>query len=178
MSRTVEVRVAGQNYRVVSSAPEGEVRRLADAVNAKLAELFPKGRAAPPNALLLAAIALAHDLEEERERRGSVEERARELLQRVVAGIDDVLGEPTGLRGEAISGRRQLGGPRGEADAGCGEPIAASEDPTSVVEDRDTQPEETLTGEATDTPERPRAGGARKGALEAPPAVREVSRET
>ena len=94
MSRTVEVRVAGQNYRVVSSAPEGEVRRLADVVNAKLAELVPKGRAAPPNALLLAAIALAHDVEEEREKRQSVEERARELLGRVVAGIDEALGEP------------------------------------------------------------------------------------
>jgi len=94
MSRTVEVRVAGQNYRVVSSAPESEVRRLADVVNAKLAELVPRGRAAPPNALLLAAIALAHDAEEERERRESVEARARELLRRVVAGIGEALGEP------------------------------------------------------------------------------------
>jgi cell division protein ZapA len=94
MSRTVEVRVAGQNYRVVSSAPEGEVRRLAEAVNAKLAELVPKGRAAPPNAILLAAIALAHDVEEEREKRESIERRARDWLRRVVTRIDEVLEAP------------------------------------------------------------------------------------
>ncbi|HSY23110.1 MAG TPA: cell division protein ZapA [Polyangiaceae bacterium] len=94
MSRTVEVRVAGQSYRVVSSAPEGEVRRLAEAVNAKLAELVPKGRGAPPNALLLAAIALAHDVEEEREKRETLERRARDWLRRMVTRIDEVLEAP------------------------------------------------------------------------------------
>jgi cell division protein ZapA len=100
MSRTVEVRVAGQSYRVVSSAPEGEVRRLADAVNAKIAELVPKGRAAPPNAILLAAIALAHDVEEEREKREDLERRARDWVHRVVAGIDEVLEAPPDAEGQ------------------------------------------------------------------------------
>ena len=99
MSRTVEVRVAGQSYRVVSSAPESEVRRLAEAVNRKLAALVPKGRGAPPNALLLAAIALAHDVEEERERRESLERRARDWLRRVVTRIDEVLQAPEDAEG-------------------------------------------------------------------------------
>jgi len=41
--RTVELRIAGQNYRLVSSAPADELQRLADVVEAKLAEIAPKG---------------------------------------------------------------------------------------------------------------------------------------
>ena len=61
--RTVELRIAGQNYRVVSSAPEEDLQRLAQVVGAKLAELDPKGRPVPPQAMLLAAMALAHEVE-------------------------------------------------------------------------------------------------------------------
>lgn len=89
--RTVELRIAGQSYRVVSSAPESELRRLADLVGAKLTELTPHGRTAQPQAILLAAIALAHELETERGRRESLERRTRDLLRRVLVRIDDAL---------------------------------------------------------------------------------------
>ncbi len=89
--RPISLRVAGQSYKVVSSASEEELQRLADAVTAKVEELTPRGRSAAPQAVVLAAIALAHELEEERARRLTVERRAKEMLRRVLGRIDDAL---------------------------------------------------------------------------------------
>lgn len=89
--RPVQLRVAGQSYRVVSSASEEELQRLADAVTAKVEELTPRGKVPTAQSVLLAAIALAHELEEERARRTTLERRARDMLRRVLVRIDDVL---------------------------------------------------------------------------------------
>lgn len=89
--RAVQLRVAGQSYKVVSSANEDELHRLANAVSAKVEELTPPGKSAAPQAVLLAAMALAHELEEERARRLDVERRARDMLRRVLLRIDDAL---------------------------------------------------------------------------------------
>lgn len=89
--RAVQLNVAGQNFKVVSSADEADLQRLAETVSAKVAELTPKGRVAQPQAVLLAAIALAHDLEEERARRRSIERRARDMLRRVLLRVDSAL---------------------------------------------------------------------------------------
>lgn len=90
--RTVQLRIAGQSYRVVSSASEEDLHRLAETVSAKVHELTPPGNVPSSQAVLLAAMALAHDLEEERARRTSVERRARDMLRRVIGRIDDALG--------------------------------------------------------------------------------------
>jgi len=90
----VELRIAGQSYRVVSSESEEELQRLAGVVNTKLAEVVGKGKGAPPQAILLAAIALAHELEAERGRLQGFERRTRDLLSRVLARIDDALETP------------------------------------------------------------------------------------
>jgi cell division protein ZapA len=89
--RTVALQIGGQSYKVVSTAPEMELQRLAATVNAKLADLTPRGRPVSPQTMLLAAMALAHELEEERARREGVERRTRDLLRRVLVRIDDVL---------------------------------------------------------------------------------------
>lgn len=89
--RPVQLRVAGQSYRVVSSASEEELQRLADAVTAKVEELTPRGKVPTSQSVLLAAIALAHELEEERARRMTLERRARDMFRRVLVRIDDVL---------------------------------------------------------------------------------------
>ena len=89
--RTVQLHVGGQSYKVVSSAPEPELSRLAAAVDAKVTEVTPKGRAASPQSMLLAAIALAHELEAERSRREALERKTRDLLRRVLLRIDDAL---------------------------------------------------------------------------------------
>jgi cell division protein ZapA len=89
--RSVEVRIAGQSYKVVSSARQDEVNRLAEMVSAKLAEVSPRGRPVQPQAMLLAAMALAHEVEEERGQRQSVERRTRDVLRRVLARIDSAM---------------------------------------------------------------------------------------
>ncbi len=90
-ARPVQLRIAGQSYKVVSSADEEELQRLADTVSAKVAELTPRGKAASPQSMLLAAIALAHEVEEEKARRTAVERRTRDMLRRVLLRIDDAL---------------------------------------------------------------------------------------
>lgn len=89
--RPVSLRIAGQSYKVVSSASEEDLHRLAETVNAKVEELTPDGRSAQPQAVLLAAMALAHELEEERAKRALVERRAKEMLRRVLVQLDDAL---------------------------------------------------------------------------------------
>lgn len=89
--RAVQLRVAGQSYKVVSSANEEELRRLAETVSAKIEELTPKGKIATSQSVLLAAIALAHELEEERARRMTLEKRAKDMLRKVLVRIDHAL---------------------------------------------------------------------------------------
>ena len=90
-TRPVQLKIGGQSYKVVSSADEEELLRLAETVSAKVAELTPSGKAAPSQGVLLAAIALAHELEQERAARLAVERKARDMLRRVLVRIDDAL---------------------------------------------------------------------------------------
>jgi cell division protein ZapA len=89
--RTVQLRVAGQTHRVVTTATDGELKRFVATIEDRLAEVSPRGRAVHPQALLLAALALVHDLEEERERSRRIEARAREALSQLVERIDAAL---------------------------------------------------------------------------------------
>ena len=84
----VELKVGGQTYRVVASAEETELRRLADLVDARLRSMTAPGRPISPQSLLLAAISLAHDLEEEKRKRQQLETRSKEMLKSVLARID------------------------------------------------------------------------------------------
>jgi cell division protein ZapA len=90
--RTVQLRLAGQTYRVVTTASDGELKRFASIIEEKLSAL-PRGKALHPQALLLATLALANDLEEERARSQRIEARAKETLARLVQRIDDALEE-------------------------------------------------------------------------------------
>ncbi len=89
----VELSVGGKTYRVVASADAPELERLAAVVDGKLRDVSGPGRPIAPQAMLLAAMTLAHELEEERARRRRAEERARELLTNVLARIDTALEE-------------------------------------------------------------------------------------
>jgi cell division protein ZapA len=90
--RTVHLRVGGQTYRVTTSSSDEELQRLAAVVDQKLATVVPPGRTVTPQAMLLAAMALAYELEEERSRTATVAARARgafgRMLQRVDAALD------------------------------------------------------------------------------------------
>jgi cell division protein ZapA len=87
----VELKVGGQTYRVVASAEEQELKRLADLVDARLRSMSAPGRPISPQALLLAAISLAHDLEEEKTKRQQLEVRSKEMLRSVLLRIDAAL---------------------------------------------------------------------------------------
>jgi cell division protein ZapA len=108
----VELRVGGQTYRVVATAEEADLHRLADVVDERLRSLTAPGRAVSPQSLLLAALSLAHDLEDERNRRIRSEQRAREMLSGLLARIDAAL----------------------EVDSAEAAVVQASEGPTSLEE--------------------------------------------
>jgi cell division protein ZapA len=88
----VELRVGGQVYRVVASASEDELKRLAAVVDARLRQVTPAGRQVSPQSLLLAALSLAHDLEEEQSRSAKLATRSREMLGSILTRIDAAIG--------------------------------------------------------------------------------------
>jgi cell division protein ZapA len=89
-ARPVQLHIAGQSYKVVSSASEEELQRLASTVSEKVEEIS-NGKSTSAQAVLLAAIALAHELEQERAQRVALERRARDMLRRLLVRIDDAL---------------------------------------------------------------------------------------
>jgi cell division protein ZapA len=94
MGRTVELRIAGQSYRVVSSASAEQLEHLAAIVNQKMSEIAPQARVDGAHRLLLVALALAHDAEEERDRREALRRRTHEFLGQILGRMDAVLAEP------------------------------------------------------------------------------------
>ncbi len=90
--RTVHLRIGGQTYRVVTSASDEELQKLVAVVDKKIAAVVPPGRTVTPQAMLLAAMALAHDLEIERTRSASITAKARSAFARMIERVDAVLG--------------------------------------------------------------------------------------
>jgi cell division protein ZapA len=90
--RTVQVRVGGQNYKVVTSATDDDLQRATLVVEQKLAEVSPPGRMANPHALLLAALHLAHELEEVKAKHAALRDQTRSAFTRLRDRIDTTLG--------------------------------------------------------------------------------------
>lgn len=90
--RAIELRVGGQSYRVVTTASPDDLERFAAMVDEKLAPHLAPGRPPHPNAMLLAAISLAHELEQERAQAARVTSRAKVLVESVMNRIDSTLG--------------------------------------------------------------------------------------
>ena len=91
--KAVELSVAGQRCRVVSTANESELRSLASMVEDKLAAVLPAGRPVTTQAMLLAAVALAHEAQEQRARADSIAKKARQALQGMLTRVDEALAE-------------------------------------------------------------------------------------
>jgi cell division protein ZapA len=87
---SVEVRVGGQTFRLVASAGADEVERLATIVDGKLREMHAT-TAFHPQSMLLVAMTLAHELEQERARRREVEQRSREMLRALLDRVDEAI---------------------------------------------------------------------------------------
>jgi len=86
----VELRVGGQTFRVVASANADELERLARIVDGKLRELALSS-AFHPQSMLLVAMTLAHEVEQERAKRREVEQRSREMLQRLLERVESAM---------------------------------------------------------------------------------------
>ncbi len=89
--RTVQLRVAGQTCRVVTTASDGDLDRFVAMLEDRLANLAGKGRPAAPHAMTLVALGLMHELEETRARAQEREQRAKEALARLLERIDVAL---------------------------------------------------------------------------------------
>jgi cell division protein ZapA (FtsZ GTPase activity inhibitor) len=87
----VSLEVGGQLYRIVSSLPEDELKRLAAVVDARIRSIVPKGKPTTPSAILLAAIALVRDAEDAAARHDELRVRSRDVMRRLLARIDEAL---------------------------------------------------------------------------------------
>jgi cell division protein ZapA len=90
----------------VASAEEHVLQRLAAVVDAKVNEVTTPGRQVSPQALLLAAISLAHELEEERRKRRQVEERARDMFTSLLERVDAALEDSASVESAAVEEER------------------------------------------------------------------------
>jgi cell division protein ZapA len=99
----VQLKVAGQTYQVVTSAPESDLKRLAKVVEEALEGVTAKGRQPSPQALVLAAITLAHELEVAREEKRELKERYQRTLTSLLGRVDRVLCESESLANEEPS---------------------------------------------------------------------------
>jgi cell division protein ZapA len=89
----VDLVIAGTRYRVVSSASREELQRLAALVDEKLGGLVPPDKPVTPQAMLLAAMAFAHDAERARAAAATTTERAKTVLCGLLGRVDVTLGE-------------------------------------------------------------------------------------
>jgi cell division protein ZapA len=88
---SVALTIGGQVYRVRSQAPEHELRKLAAHVDERLRSLTGSSTPVAPQALLLVAISLAHDLELERTQRKQLQHVAQDSLELLLERIDTAL---------------------------------------------------------------------------------------
>ena len=88
--RTIVFSVAGRAYRVVTSASEEEIRKLAGIVDERM-RAIAAGRQPGMEALVLAAISLAHDVEAQKARVDEIALGARKVMGRMLDKIDTAL---------------------------------------------------------------------------------------
>lgn len=86
-SNAVEVTVGGKTYRLVSSTDRDTLARLAEMVDTKLDEIDSRH----PQALLLAALALANDVLELRHQNKLQHDRTRQMLNALLGRVDHAL---------------------------------------------------------------------------------------
>lgn len=89
----VQLKIAGQSYRVVTTATEDDLKGLAHRVEDALRSVTTPGRQPSEQAMVLAAITLANDLEQERRARRELEARYETQLRELLALVDGALGE-------------------------------------------------------------------------------------
>ncbi len=103
--------VAGKSCRVVTSATDEELQRFALLVEEKLADVLQPGRPLTTKAMLLAAVALAHDVDEQRARADAIAKRAQGALGELLEQVDCAL-EKSDQAAKQREGRRRASAKR------------------------------------------------------------------
>ena len=106
----------------MSSASPEDLERLARVVDDKISALVPPGRTITPQALLLAAMALAHDLDEERARADALRADAGRSVARILVRVDEALSALGAPAGEPAHGARDDARRALESRDGASEP--------------------------------------------------------
>ncbi len=88
--RPVELSIAGKSYRVVSSTDPANLKRLSHIVEEKLQELGT-GQTSHPQAFLLVALSLAHELDAERTYNRQLREGGVSAIQDMLQRVDEAL---------------------------------------------------------------------------------------
>lgn len=89
MKRTVEVSIMGQKFMVRSESDETYVMRIAEYVNAKVAEISSKTKAIPSlNVVILAAMNIADELMQAQEKKEKVFTGIEKKLAGMIELID------------------------------------------------------------------------------------------
>lgn len=86
----VQVCVGGHQHRLVTTLDERTMQRLAAVVDERLQQLGPSQQN-HPQALLLVALALAGELEAEKENAAQASARGRRMLQHLLERVDAAL---------------------------------------------------------------------------------------
>ena len=139
--RTVEITIAGETCRVVTSADERELERLVGIVEQKLGEVLQQGRPLTTKAVLLTAIALAHELDTQRSRAEQIASKARKALEGLLARVDRALELSDTCAKDRENRNRKKGGATNEREAALTPP--------------DSQPPSTAPGPSEDAPASP-----------------------
>lgn len=91
-TQPLSLHVGGQTYRVLTDADPERLQRLAAIVDQRIQSLDPTAHLTQPQALLYVALALADELEAERELRSTLQTNAtsslHDLLHRIDAALD------------------------------------------------------------------------------------------
>jgi len=105
--RSVELTVAGTKCRVVTTANSEELDDLARMVEEKLVGVVKPGRPVSAQSMLLAAIALANDVQEQRARAERIASSAKQSLTALRARVDGVLATEPMEPAESSRGSRR-----------------------------------------------------------------------
>jgi len=89
----VELTVAGQTCKVVTTASPEELQALAAMVEEKLDMVLTPGRPVTTQAMLLAAVALANDVREQRKRADAIATQAKQTLNHLIGRVDEALAD-------------------------------------------------------------------------------------
>lgn len=84
VKRTIKIHVAGQPYQVRSDADDEYVQTLADSVNTRVSALLGNRQVATQSDLVLAALQLADELQNERQAQGRLRGQVRHHSQRML----------------------------------------------------------------------------------------------